>query len=236
LKEDIFGDEIMKNQTLMSSLVRLIVGGTVTGFLLLNGTQSVGQKPSVLAQTPPQTAKEQDPHHPQASPSPSTSSSPSGMGMMNKQNVDRHFIEMMIPHHQSAVDMANLALKNAKQPELKKLAQAIKTGQTKEIQSMKAWYKKWYGTDVPTKSGMGMSMNSNTGMCQGMQMMNMDLTALKTATNFDRVFSQQMIPHHQMAVMMSARVLNSSHPELRNLAKAIIQTQSAEIEQMRRWQ
>jgi uncharacterized protein (DUF305 family) len=213
----------MNNQTLMSSLVRLIVGGTVTGFLLLNGTQSVGQKPSLLAQTEPQV-------------SPSSSPSGMGMGMMNKQNVDRHFIEMMIPHHQSAVDMANLALKNAKQPELKKLAQAIKTGQTKEIQSMKAWYKKWYGTDVPTKSGMGMSMNSNTGMCQGMQMMNMDLTALKTATNFDRVFSQQMIPHHQMAVMMAARVLNSSHPELRNLAKAIVQTQSAEIEQMRRWQ
>jgi uncharacterized protein (DUF305 family) len=193
----------------------------VIGVLLLNGTRSVGQNPSLLAQTEPQV---------------SPSSSPAGMGMMDNKNADRHFIEMMIPHHQSAVEMANLALKKAKKPELKKLAQAIKTGQTKEIQSMKAWYKKWYGTDVPSKSGMGMSMNSNTGMCQGMQMMNADLTAQKTATNFDRTFSEQMIPHHQMAVMMAARVLNSSHPELRNLAKAIIQTQSAEIEQMRRWQ
>ena len=45
-----------------------------------------------------------------------------------------------------------------------------------------------------------------------------------------------MIPHHQMAVMMAAMVLDSPHPELRNLGKAIIQTQSAEIEQMLQWQ
>ena len=149
--------------------------------------------------------------------------------------------------------MANLALSKAKHPELKKLAQDIKTGQTQEIQEMKAWYKKWYYTDVPTVSSTGMPMHSGAGTNQGMPMnsglgmdmtqmmgmmgmMNMDLTALKNAPNFDQAFIEQMIPHHQMAVMMAAMVLDSPHPELLHLAKAIIQTQRAEIEQMRGWQ
>jgi uncharacterized protein (DUF305 family) len=67
-------------------------------------------------------------------------------------------------------------------------------------------------------------------------MMNVDLTALKNAPNFDRAWIEQMIPHHKMAVMMAAMVLDSPHPELRNLGKAIIQTQSTEIEEMLGWQ
>ena len=230
----------MKTKTLIYSLISLVAGGTLTGILLINRTQAQTQaarnNSSLLAQT-----------QPQGSPSPS----PTGMGMMmNQQQVDQHFIQMMIPHHQGAVDMANLALSKAQHSELKKLAQAIITSQTKEIQEMKNWYKTWYDTDVPTVSSTGMPMHSGTGMNQGMPMnsglgmdmmqmmgmMNMDLTALKNAPNFDRVFIEEMIPHHQMAVMMAAMVLDSPHPELRNLGKAIIQTQSAEIEQMFQWQ
>jgi uncharacterized protein (DUF305 family) len=231
----------MKNKTLMYSLVGLAAGGTLTGILLINRTEAQTQAfrhtPSLLAQT----------QHPQGSPSPSST----GMRrMMNQQQVARHFIEMMIPHHQGAVDMANLALSKAKHPELKKLAQAIKTGQTQEIEDLKTWYKKWYGTDVPTTPSMGMPMHSGTGMNQGMPvnsglgmdmtnmmgMMNVDLETLKNAPDFDKAFIEHMIPHHKMAVMMAGMVLDSPHPELRNLGKVIIQTQSAEIEQMLGWQ
>lgn len=225
----------------MYSLVGLVAGGTLTGILLIDRTQAqtqaFRQTPSLLAQT----------QQPQGSPSPS----PTGMGMMmNQQQVDRHFIEMMIPHHQGAVDMANLALSKAKHPELKKLAQAIKTDQTQEIEEMKSLYKQWYSTDVPTTSSMGMPMHSGTGMNQGMPMnsglgmdmmnmmgmMNVDLESLKNAPDFDKAFIEQMIPHHKMAVMMAGMVLDSPHPELRNLGKSIIQAQSAEIEQMLGWQ
>jgi uncharacterized protein (DUF305 family) len=68
-----------------------------------------------------------------------------------------------------------------------------------------------------------------------MHSMGMNLDALKNATDFDKAFIEQMIPHHKMAVMMSAMVLDSNRPEMRNLAKSIIQTQSAEIELMRGW-
>jgi uncharacterized protein (DUF305 family) len=197
----------MKNKTLRYSSVGLIVSATLTFIVAINHTQAQNQAQN----------QQQNTHM--------------RMGM-NQQQIDQHFIEMMIPHHQGAVDMANLALTKAKHPELKKLAESIKTSQTKEIEEMKVWYKKWYGTDVPTTSGMGMTMQCGMGMNM-MGMMNMDLTALNNASNFDQVFIEQMIPHHQSAVMMAGMILNSSHPELRNLAKAIIQTQSAEIEQMR---
>lgn len=222
--------------------ISLIAGSAITGVVWVNHTD-----------TPINAIAANRPILAQAQNSPHLSPQRTGMGM-NQQQVDQHFIQMMIPHHQGAVDMANLALRKAKYPELKKLAQAIKTSQTQEIQEMKDWYKKWYGSPVPAPATGEMPMHSmhspgeinnqrmpmNSGlegeMMQMMGMMNMDLTALRTASNFDQVFIAQMIPHHQSAVMMAAMVLDSPHPELRKLATAIIQTQSAEIEQMLQWQ
>ncbi len=242
----------MKTKTLLCSLVGLVTSVTLTGFIVIDRTQAqtmaiaegYTKQPSLLAQAV--TPKEPQRHHSQGSPSPA----PMGMGMMNQQQADQHFIQMMIPHHQGAIDMANLALTKATRPELKQLAEAIKTSQSQEIQEMKVWYKQWYGKEVPAASGMmnmpmmGMPMQSGSGKNQGMpmnsgqgkDMMSMDLTALKNAKNFDQVFIAEMIPHHQMAVMMSAKVLTSPHPELRNLGKAVIQAQTTEIEEMFQWQ
>lgn len=141
-------------------------------------------------------------------------------------NMDRHFIENMIPHHQDAVDMANIALVKTEHPEIKQLARNIKSSQSREISEMRQWYKYWYGTDVPVNSGM-----------MGHGMMNVtDLNRLENAKPFDKEFIEQMVPHHQMAIMMARMVLNSSpHPEIRNLANSIIETQSAEINEMHQW-
>ena len=66
-----------------------------------------------------------------------------GFGMMGWRNnvnyqtastIDRHFIEQMIPHHEGAVEMAQLALEKSKRAEIKVLAAAIIKDQTKEIQ------------------------------------------------------------------------------------------------------
>jgi uncharacterized protein (DUF305 family) len=54
---------------------------------------------------------------------------------------DKNFLENMIPHHQSAVDMAKLALKKALRPELKKFAQGVITVQSKEIMQYQTWLK-----------------------------------------------------------------------------------------------
>jgi uncharacterized protein (DUF305 family) len=191
-----------------------------------------------------------DLHHPQNSPKPNPGRMGSGMGMMDRQQADRHFIEKMIPHHRGAIEMADLALSKAKRPEIKQLAEAIKKAQNREIEQMSAWYKQWYNAEVPaSSSNMMMSMasrqNSNSmgnqempmDRCMGMMgMMNADLEALKNAPDFDKAFIEQMIPHHKMAVMMAGMILDSDRPELRELAKSIVPTQSDEIEQMRQWQ
>ena len=60
------------------------------------------------------------------------------MGSVNVGSIDRHFIEQMIPHHDDAITMAELALTRAKRPEIKNLATAIVTAQTKENNQMRA--------------------------------------------------------------------------------------------------
>src|SRR6476469_11056794 len=51
--------------------------------------------------------------------------------MSRSNEVDKSFIEMMVPHHQSADQMAEIALKRAKNPEVRRLAQSIIDDQTK---------------------------------------------------------------------------------------------------------
>ena len=135
---------------------------------------------------------------------------------------DKHFIENMVPHHKKAVQMSNIALSRAEHREIKQLAKNIKSTQSKEIIEMSQWYKKWYGTNVPASS---MSMKNPT-----------NLNKLKTVRPFDKEFIKQMIPHHQMAIMMAQMALkDSKNSKIRNFAKSIIKTQSAEINEMHQW-
>jgi uncharacterized protein (DUF305 family) len=149
--------------------------------------------------------------------------------------IDRHFIEQMIPHHEGAVAMAKLALEKSKRPEIKTLATAIIESQTKEIEDMSGWYKNWYGKDVPKGSTgmMGGGMMSGSGMHMGGQE---DMKALETAIDFDKVFLESMIPHHQLALMMVQMLeAGTNRPEMIQLAKNITASQSKEIEDMQGW-
>jgi uncharacterized protein (DUF305 family) len=57
---------------------------------------------------------------------------------------DKAFLSEMIVHHQGAVEMAQVVLKNSKRPELIKLANDIIAAQTKEIDMMKGWQTQWF--------------------------------------------------------------------------------------------
>lgn len=149
-------------------------------------------------------------------------------------SIDQHFIEQMIPHHEGAITMANLALEKATRPEIKTLAQAILKAQTAENQEMRTWYQDWFGKSVPTGTSLGIGgIMSQGGMHMGGTQ---DIEALKNASDFDKVFLEQMIPHHQMAIMM-ARMLESGtdRREMLQLAKNIQTSQAAEIQQMQGW-
>lgn len=155
------------------------------------------------------------------------------------ETLDAHFIEQMIPHHEDAVTMAKLAQENAKRPEVKQLAQNIIDSQGNEIYQMKVWYKDWFGKDLPTGSEImnqhGM-MRNNNDMHMGVRGDESDISTLEQADDFDIMFVEQMIPHHQMAVMMASMLQQgTTRPEMRRLADDIITTQTSEIEQMRTW-
>ncbi len=145
---------------------------------------------------------------------------------MNASMGDQHFIVQMIPHHEGAIVMAELALERSKRPEMLSLARGIIEAQTREITEMTTWYEQWYGS-APPPGGMGMHMDSMSG----------DMVALRATSDaeFDREFIEQMIPHHEMAVMMAQMIVSSDKPEMRALADAIITSQSREIDMMRSW-
>jgi uncharacterized protein (DUF305 family) len=209
----------MDKKHIVYKVVRLVAFGAIAGGLISCGTSSAEQnlKQITPAETTPATSTKAN----------TTTQS------------DRQFIEMMIPHHQGAVEMADMAFQKAKRPEIKKLAEAIKKDQNKEIQQMQTWYKQWYGKDISASSGSGMGMDHSMHQqdSMSMEMMGMDMQALKNAADFDREFIKQMIPHHQSAVTMAEKVVDSADkPEIRNLAKLIIDSQIAEIKQMQQWQ
>ena len=150
--------------------------------------------------------------------------------------IDKHFIEQMIPHHEGAIEMAKLAQVRSKNTNILNLANAIIKSQSDEITQMKGWYKDWYKAEVPVDSAAGMGMGR--GMMQGGMMggSTSDITSLKNSTNFDEAFLQEMIPHHQMAVMMAQMLLSGTNrSEMKTLGQNIITAQEKEIDQMRSW-
>lgn len=148
-------------------------------------------------------------------------------GGMMSQNIDQHFIVQMIPHHEGAIEMAKLALERSKRPEMLSLANDIIEAQTREINDMKAWYADWFGS-TPPAGGMGMMMGGMTG--------DTDELARASDAEFDREFLSQMIPHHEMAIMMAGMLQSTTdRSEMKTLAEQIITSQSREIEKMAGW-
>ncbi len=151
-------------------------------------------------------------------------------------NIDKHFIEQMIPHHEGAIEMAKLAKDRSKRPEILSLSDAIIQSQAQEITQMQSWYKSWYGTTVPKDSNSAMGIGRGI-MHGGMMGGNTtDIESLQNAIDFDKAFLQEMIPHHQMAVMIAQMLLSGTgRPEMKKMGQDIITAQEKEIKQMQIW-
>ncbi len=138
------------------------------------------------------------------------------------------FLKEMIPHHQSAVEMAKLIPANTKRPELIKLDKEITSSQNSEIAQMTGWLKSWHNETPGSMEKM-----------PGMDKMMGEMKTLEKAkgAEFDRMFLQMMIPHHEGAVSMSQLVgKRTERPELRKLAQDITKAQKAEIAEMKSWE
>ena len=140
---------------------------------------------------------------------------------------DQMFLQMMIPHHEQAIEMSDLALAISKNSEVLKLAEQIKAAQSAEIVSMKSWLQ-----DAGMSEDMGHEMDHGMG---GM-MTAEELASLKSATGkeFDRQFLTSMIAHHEGALHMVMMIKDSEDSNLRTLYQNIVKTQTEEIEWMKR--
>ena len=153
-----------------------------------------------------------------------------GMGSAD----DIAFSQLMIPHHDQAIEMAELALAGTSSPELLALAQQIKAAQDPEIAMMSQWLSDWDAPMMMADQGSGHDMGSM--MSSGM-MSDADLSSLEAAsgTDFDRMWLQMMIAHHEGAIVMANQVLAATaNPTVRDLAQAIVDGQAAEIDTMRK--
>lgn len=145
----------------------------------------------------------------------------------NLGNSDIMFAQMMIPHHQQAVDMGTLAETRALSPEVKDLAAKIKAEQAPEIIQMKGWL-----AEANASMDMGHDMGHDMGM--GGMLSDADMQALAAAkgAEFDKLFLEGMIAHHQGAIQMAQMVVDSNNAEAAALGKAIIESQTVQIKFM----
>jgi uncharacterized protein (DUF305 family) len=151
---------------------------------------------------------------------------------------DITFATQMIPHHEQAIVMADLAATQASNTEVKSFAQDIKAAQNPEIATMISWLKSW-GQPVPMPSMTAMAgMASASGMnhsTTGAGMMgDVDMAMLSNASgaSFDREWVTMMIAHHQGAVTMSQiELATGQDSNAKALARSIISSQTAQIHQ-----
>jgi uncharacterized protein (DUF305 family) len=147
--------------------------------------------------------------------------------VQNGQYSDERFIDMMVPHHLMAIQMAQLAQKQGQHAQIKQLAARIISTQSKEITELQALKQQLYGSaQTPT-------------MMNSMQMDNMGMQTpdqLAQQHPFDQAFLDSMIAHHASAIQMASVALQrSSNPDIKRIAREIVNAQSAEVGQMIQW-
>lgn len=148
---------------------------------------------------------------------------------------DISFAQDMIPHHQQAVEMAELASSRAADPQVKELATEIEAAQAPEIETMTTWLTEW-GASLPTEEADGHGSVHGDGHDMPGMMTGQEMSALagSAGEHFDRMFLEMMIRHHEGAVEMAATVQQQGqHPQVKALAEQIQADQTREIALMR---
>jgi uncharacterized protein (DUF305 family) len=184
-----------------------------------------------LAATATVTACGSDGDSPSAS-APSTTASVAEVGGEHNA-ADVTFAQMMIPHHQQAVEMARLARDRAADPAVKALAEQIEAAQAPEIETMTGWLAAWGEPTAPPSGGMGggHDMAAMPGMMSAEDMVGLEAVS---GADFDRMFLTMMIRHHEGAIEMARTEQSDGRfPDAVALARTIETTQVAEIETMR---
>ena len=209
----------------------IITVGTLTACSTTSDQSGAGSDASATPTTSVSTETTSATPSSTGSPAASTAQ-PSASASANPGDI--MFAQMMIPHHQQAIEMADMALaKSDASAKVKQLATDIKKAQDPEIATMRGWLTSWGAAPSASPSGMhdGHGMGHGGGMMSAAEME--ELQAAK-GSEFDRLWLTMMIRHHEGAVTMSEQVLQTTQqPEVRTLAQDIITAQKAAIATMR---
>jgi uncharacterized protein (DUF305 family) len=148
-----------------------------------------------------------------------------GMVMPDGEYSDTAFVDSMVPHHEGAVEMAEVGLEKAEHEEIRQLSQNIIDSQRSEIEEFGRIRE---GIDGPTTKMSEEDMSMMGMMDDPRQLANED--------PFDRAFIDNMIPHHRSAIAMAEVTVNESEdPQIKQIANDIVSAQDREIEQMKQW-
>lgn len=209
----------MNNNTLLTVLIALIIGGTC-GYMLAQKSDVQENSKTARSEAPMGMHRMPDGTMMGGTNTNAGMGMAGGMGMMMVSS-EKEFLTEMIPHHQEAVDTAKQVLaRGATTPEIKTLLENIVKAQEKEIADMKSWYQAWYGATYQPSGNYKPMMR--------------DLSRLN-GKDLDKVFLEDMVMHHMGAIMMAHSVQGYiEHDEVRTLTNTIITTQSDEIVQMRK--
>ena len=138
---------------------------------------------------------------------------------------DVMFLQMMIPHHQQAINMSNLALEISKNKELLELAKVIAKDQEAEIIQMRNWLKRAGASEDP-----GHSMSGMGGMLTPEEYSKLEKSS---GIEFDKLWLEGMTEHHDGAIHMTNMIIDADNSEIKAFGEAIVKAQSAQIEQMK---
>ncbi|MGV0836805.1 DUF305 domain-containing protein [Mycolicibacterium thermoresistibile] len=145
-------------------------------------------------------------------------------------DADIAFATDMIPHHQQALELSALVPERSDDPEVTELAAAISAAQEPEILAMRAWLLQWDAMPEGGEPGQHADHSDMPGMVDEATMTRLESLS---GAEFDTLWLQSMIAHHEGAVEMAETELaDGENVDAKHLAQQIIDTQQAEIDQM----
>lgn len=134
------------------------------------------------------------------------------------------FLQMMIPHHEQAVTISAMAESQTKNAAILDIAKRISEAQQPEIDQMKK---------LLTDAGLPTLMDHDMGMNGMIPQSELDKLSQVQDAAFDKLFLAAMILHHEGAIKMTGSVLDSTNPDIKQLAENITKIQTSEIAEMK---
>lgn len=167
-----------------------------------------------------------------------TASGPVDVEVPGWSHADLAFVQMMVPHHRQALEMAALAPDRAASEEVLSLARRIDAAQAPEIWLMSQWLEA-EGVDVPQAGDdpaeWDHGAHGHAGMAGLLSPEEMAALIRAEGTDFDRLFLEGMIRHHDGAVQMAAEGMpESTDARVLELMEEVATGQAAEIARMER--